>query len=119
MFFGHHFDHQVEDFKTFLGLRAENLKQVDTFWVQVATEHFPHPIALPPRSYCSIQRAAMNPDVVSISFLDTEDTAGAKKAPALSLWGSQSNVQTDHHQTLMVQNGQNCDKLCSHSVNVH
>ncbi|KAF5924148.1 hypothetical protein HPG69_018082, partial [Diceros bicornis minor] len=33
--FGHRFHCQDEDFKTFLGLLAENLKRVDTFWVQL------------------------------------------------------------------------------------
>ncbi|XP_054553165.1 cytochrome P450 2G1-like [Talpa occidentalis] len=33
--FGRRFDYQDEDFKTFLWLLAENLKQVDTFWVQI------------------------------------------------------------------------------------
>ncbi|VTJ54956.1 Hypothetical predicted protein [Marmota monax] len=32
--FGCRFHYQDEDFKTFLGLLAENLKQMDTFWVQ-------------------------------------------------------------------------------------
>ncbi|KAM5134069.1 cytochrome P450 2G1-like [Callospermophilus lateralis] len=32
--FGRRFHYQEEDFRTFLGLLAENLKQMDTFWVQ-------------------------------------------------------------------------------------
>ncbi|KAI5932170.1 Cytochrome P450 2S1 [Manis javanica] len=41
----------VEDFKTFLGLRAENLKQVDTFWVQDEWP-LPHSAEVPSHLLC-------------------------------------------------------------------
>ncbi|XP_057568215.1 cytochrome P450 2F1-like isoform X3 [Hippopotamus amphibius kiboko] len=41
--FGHRVDYQDEDCEMFLGLLAENLKLVDTFWVQDEDkQHVPH-----------------------------------------------------------------------------